>query len=63
MLRDRLINRKMLSGADEETAKAFVEFSDLYNAKLCINNSSDADIILKLKDDNEYEIVKLDTNE
>lgn len=63
MLRDRLINRKMLSGADEETAKAFVEFSDLYNAKLCINNSSDADIILKLKDDNEYELVKLDTNE
>ena len=58
MLRGRLTERKILSGADEETAKAFVESSDLYNAKLCINNSADADIVLKLCSNDEYEIVK-----
>lgn len=58
MLRDRLVERKMLSGADEETAKTFVETSDLYNARLCINNSADADIVLKLCDNDEYELVK-----
>ena len=57
LLRKRLIERKMLSGTDEKDAKAFVEFSDLYNAKLCINNSYDADIILKLKDNDEYELI------
>lgn len=58
MLRGRLTERKMLSGADEETAKAFVEYSDLYNAKLCISNSQKADITLRLKADDEYELVE-----
>lgn len=58
MLRGRLTERKIRSGADEETAKTFVEMSDLYNARLCINNSQDADIVLRLKDDCEYELVK-----
>lgn len=58
MLRGRLLERKILSGADEETAKAFVESSDLYNARLCINNSQDADVVLKLKEDSEYELVR-----
>ncbi|MDO4188179.1 MAG: nucleoside/nucleotide kinase family protein [Lachnospiraceae bacterium] len=57
MLRGRLIERKMMSGAEAELAKEFVEYSDLYNAKLCITNSKDADITLKLKDDDEYELV------
>lgn len=58
MLRGRLTERKLLTGVDEETAKAFVEMSDLYNARLCVNNSLDADIVLKLKEDDEYELVK-----
>ena len=58
MLRERLVARKMLTGADEENAREFVEMSDLYNAKLCLNNSSEADIELRLKEDNEYELIK-----
>ena len=54
MLRGRLIARKILSGANEAEAKDFVEKSDLYNARLCLNNSADADIELKLLDNGEY---------
>ena len=57
MLRDRLVERKIQSGADKETAREFVEFSDLYNATLCINNSYDADVTLMLKSNNEYELI------
>lgn len=57
MLRSRLIERKILSGADETSAKAFVESSDLYNARLCINNSQQADVVLKLTENGEYDLI------
>lgn len=57
MLRDRLINRKIKTGVDKESAIQFVESSDLYNAKLCLDLSSDADIELKLGQDNQYMLV------
>lgn len=57
MLRERLVERKIATGVDEESARAFVEKSDLYNARLCINNSADADMELRLLADGEYELV------
>lgn len=57
MLRGRLIERKINTGVDEESARAFVEMSDLYNAKLCINNSQSGDIELRLNEDNSYNLV------
>lgn len=57
MLRGRLVERKMATGVDEESARAFVEESDLYNARLCIDNSAEADIELRLLYDGEYEVV------
>ena len=62
MLRERLVERKISSGADMESAKVFVETSDLYNAKLCIDNSQDADIVLRLREDEEYELIRGELN-
>lgn len=56
-LRQRLIDRKSASGMQLEEAEKFVEFSDLRNAKLCIENSFKADMMLKLNPDNSYKIL------
>ena len=41
-LRDRLISRKSKSGMSFEEAEKFVEFSDMYNVKTCLNESINA---------------------
>lgn len=55
MLRGRLIDRKIKSGATPESAAQFVDFSDMYNVRICLNESCNADIELKVKDDGSYE--------
>lgn len=53
MLRNRLIERKATSLADHdlEKATAFVDYSDMVNADLCLNKSKKADLMLKVEED------------
>ncbi len=44
MLRERLINRKFLSGNSREKAEQFVDFSDMANARLCLEKTMKADM-------------------
>ena len=53
-LRTRLVDRKAASGMTREKAKAFVESSDLYNARICNEHSVGADMVLVMKPDGEY---------
>ena len=55
-LRERLIERKEKSGATHEEAVAFVEYSDLYNARICLEHTMKADMNLKLNADNSYSL-------
>jgi len=54
-LRKRLIERKFASNKDLEKATIFVDSSDLVNAKICLENCKDADLIIHLKKDDTYE--------
>ncbi len=56
LLRERLIERKFRSCNDLEKAKAFVDLSDMYNVRTCLNESMKADIELEIMDDNSYKI-------
>ncbi len=47
MLRDRLINRKILSGNSEEVATKFVDYSDMANVRLCLEKSMKADMVIE----------------
>lgn len=53
-LRQRLIERKAASGASYEDAVRFAEFSDLYNARLCLEHSMNADLTLYMNSNGEY---------
>lgn len=55
-LRSRLVQRKAASGAAMEEAVKFVEFSDLYNARLCLAHGLPADLTLKLCKDGTYQL-------
>ena len=55
-LRDRLIDRKIKSGSSKEAAEAFVDRSDLYNAKTVLTKSKPAMLTLMLKADDTYDI-------
>lgn len=55
-LRPRLLARKIASGAMPETAGDFVERSDLWNARLCLERSLPADLTLSLQHDDEYTV-------
>ena len=46
MLRERLISRKIASGTPRENAEKFVDFSDMANVKLCLEETDRADLIL-----------------
>lgn len=48
LLRRRLVERRILSGHPAEDAGAFVDFSDMYNVRLCLQHSSEADLMLTL---------------
>ena len=55
-LRERLINRKKKTGADEETAVRFVDSSDMPNARICLEKSKPADLRLVIDACGEYHI-------
>ena len=55
-LRKRLIDRKIKSGNAEEKAKEFVDFSDMANVRICLDNSLEADMLLALDDEGEYHL-------
>ena len=57
-LKNRLVNRKMASGTEPEKAEAFVEFSDLYNARLCLGKSFSADMELCLNANGSYSLIE-----
>jgi hypothetical protein len=50
LLKNRLIDRKIKSGASPEEAEKFVEFSDMANVRTCLNHSMDADMELSIVD-------------
>ena len=53
-LRERLIDRKIKTGVSHKEAESFVDSSDSPNAVLCITNSMEADLTLKLEKDDSY---------
>lgn len=53
-LRKRLVERQMQSGKSYEDAAAFVESSDLLNAKLVLERSKKPDLTIYLKNDSGY---------
>lgn len=57
MLRKRLVQRKSASGMPYKEAVEFVESSDLYNAKQCLEHSMEADFMLRTLSDGSYEVV------
>ncbi len=60
LLRERLINRKVLGGKSREEAEKFFEFSDAKNIERVLKNSARADETWRLLPDGDFE--KLCTN-
>ena len=56
-LRRRLITRKIASGTAPDKAAAFVEFSDLANARLCLAYSKPAALQLQISENGRYAVV------
>jgi len=56
MLRTRLVDRKIKSGASKEKAAAFVDYSDMYNVRICLEKTMNADLELAV-DDNGFKVV------
>ena len=54
ILRERFVARKIASGATQEEAESFVEFSDMHNVRTCLAESVRADLMLRLKDDGSF---------
>ena len=54
LLKERLISRRIASGHPREEAAPFVEYSDMYNARLCLEHSKKADLTLTINPDNSY---------
>ena len=55
ILKKRLIERRISSGHPAEEAEGFVEYSDMYNARLCLEHSKPADLTLILNPDDSYD--------
>ena len=55
-LRKRLIDRKKKTGTEEEAAVRFVDFSDMPNARICLEKTKPADLMLTIDTDGEYHI-------
>ena len=55
-LRERLIDRKKKTGVNEEAAVRFVDYSDMPNARLCLEKTKPADLILTIDPDGDYHI-------
>ena len=58
LLRKRLIDRKIKSGNSKEKAEHFVDYSDMANVRLCLNESMDADLMLYVTDDGDYIVLE-----
>lgn len=56
MLRERLIARKAATGTGYEEAVKFVEYSDLYNVRLCLERCTAADLTLRVLPGGGYEV-------
>ena len=55
LLRERLINRKIMGGSSREAAEKFFAFSDAKNIERVLKNSARADETWKLLADNDFE--------
>lgn len=53
-LRKRLIDRKEMCGNSHEDSVKFVDYSDMSNVKIVLENSSEADLKLVLNNNNSY---------
>lgn len=51
LLRERLIARRIASGAEREKAEKFVDFSDMANVRLCLEKTKGAALALALSPD------------
>ena len=58
MLRERLVSRRVASGHPSDTAGEFVDFSDMYNARLCLDRSKKADLTLLTYADGSYKVLQ-----
>lgn len=56
ILKDRLINRKIMGGLSEEEAKIFYENSDRKNIYRVLNNKSKSDLELSLSENGKYTV-------
>lgn len=59
MLRERLIDRKIKSGNPKEKAEKFVDYSDMSNVRLCLNNSTEPDLTLIIDGCGDYSMIGL----
>ena len=48
LLRERLIDRRILTGVERKAAEAFVDFSDMANVRLCLEKTKRADLELEI---------------
>ena len=55
-LRERLIERKKKTGADGEAAVRFVDFSDMPNARICLEKTKPADLQLTVDAGGDYHV-------
>ena len=51
LLRERLIDRRILTGVERKAAEAFVDFSDMANVRLCLEKTMKADLELAIVPD------------
>ena len=56
LLRRRLIDRRMATGVEAAPAAEFVDRSDMYNVRLCLERTGTADLTLHLTDDGRYTV-------
>ena len=57
LLRTRLTDRRIKTGVPEDAAARFVDFSDMPNARLCLQKSLPADLQLETFADGEYRVL------
>ena len=56
-LRQRLIERRIKTGVEENASVEFVDFSDMPNVRLCLNHSKKSDLTLGIDDGGEYYVI------
>lgn len=56
LLRARLIRRRIKTGVETEAAVRFVDFSDMPNARLCLEKTMKADLRLRLDENGDYRL-------